>query len=126
MYFLIPVKNLLTVGLINKRTINIFLHSWSVIPPFNPCHGQYSVQGEEESHFNCHSSKTTHCLQQKSFAATAKNKSQKRTKCSAINHLIYFVSTDAIVVAVQQVCYSTKADSVINVIAYITFPDLLL
>ncbi len=34
-------------------------------------------------------------------------KSQKKTKHSVINHLIYFLNTCAVVVAVQCVCYST-------------------
>ncbi len=35
-------------------------------------------------------------------------KSQKKTKHSAINHLIHFLNTCAVVVGVQRVCYSTR------------------
>ncbi len=37
-----------------------------------------------------------------------KRKSQKKTKHSAINHLIHFLNTYTVVVAVQCVCYSTR------------------
>ncbi len=43
------------------------------------------------------------------FAITVKKKSQKRTKHSAINHLIHILKTDVVVVAAQCVCYSTEA-----------------
>ncbi len=39
--------------------------------------------------------------------ATGKNKSQKRTKYSAINHLIHFLNTYMVVVAAQHAYYSS-------------------
>ncbi len=62
------------------------------------------------------------CFHWKCFASKAKKKSQKKAKYSAINNLIHLLNTYAVVV----VTLPTKPVSVINMIAYVTFPDLWL